>query len=117
MLKNSIPILPFTLLPPLSSSPPVHFFSVCSFLVHPLPSSLSLPDRSRTPDELRSILLEEEVRDLRNALANEKNKTSRLMRVIEQRRWAGCGRRRLDVGAGGLHVGAGGLRVGGLSFI
>ena len=27
------------------------------------------------------------MRDLRNALANEKSKTSRLMRVIEQRRW------------------------------
>jgi len=36
-------------------------------------------------DELRVFLLEEEVRDLRNALASEKNKNARLMRVIEQK--------------------------------
>ncbi|XP_065890498.1 coiled-coil domain-containing protein 74B-like [Dysidea avara] len=37
-------------------------------------------------DELRSIMLEEEARQLRNSLINEKNRNARLMRVIEQRR-------------------------------
>ena len=36
-------------------------------------------------DELRIIFLEEEVRDLRNALHTERNKNSRLMRVIEKK--------------------------------
>ena len=38
------------------------------------------------PDELRSIMLEEEARQLRNSLINEKNRNARLMKVIEQRR-------------------------------
>ena len=38
-----------------------------------------------TQDELRTIFLEEEVRDLKNALASERSKTGRLMRVIEQK--------------------------------
>jgi len=36
-------------------------------------------------DELRAFLLEEEVQDLRNALAEEKSKNTRLMRVVEQK--------------------------------
>lgn len=36
-------------------------------------------------DELRAFLLEEEVQDLRNALAEEKSRNTRLMRVVEQK--------------------------------
>lgn len=36
-------------------------------------------------DELRAFLLEEEVQDLRNALAEEQSKNTRLMRVVEQK--------------------------------
>eukprot|EP00731_Ephydatia_muelleri_P023525 Em0015g1108a len=36
-------------------------------------------------DELRTIFLEEEVRELKNALHSERSKTGRLMKVIEQK--------------------------------
>lgn len=36
-------------------------------------------------DELRTIFLEEEVRELRNRIAIERNKSNRLMRVIEKK--------------------------------
>lgn len=36
-------------------------------------------------DELRAFLLEEELQDLRNALAEEKSRNTRLMRVVEQK--------------------------------
>lgn len=36
-------------------------------------------------DELRAFLLEEEVQDLRNSLAEEQSKNTRLMRVVEQK--------------------------------
>ena len=38
------------------------------------------------PDELKAIVLEEEIKDLRNALKNEKSRNARLQKVIEQRR-------------------------------
>ena len=42
-------------------------------------------------DELRTIFLEEDVRELRNQLSTEKSKNTRLMRVVErvakQKRW------------------------------
>ena len=45
-----------------------------------------LEDPSMLSDELRTIMLEEEIKDLKNALNNEKKKNARLMNVIEQRR-------------------------------
>jgi len=54
-----------------------------NLLAHPRHLSQNSID---DPDELRSIMLEEEARQLRNSLINEKNRNARLMRVIEQRR-------------------------------
>ena len=42
-------------------------------------------EQQNTEDELRPFLLEEEVRNLKNSLQNERRRTSRLMKVIEQR--------------------------------
>lgn len=42
-------------------------------------------ERQNTEDEPRPFLLEEEVRNLKNSLQNERRRTSRLMKVIEQR--------------------------------
>ena len=36
-------------------------------------------------DELRTIFLEEEVRELRNQLTTEKGKNTRLMRIVEKK--------------------------------
>lgn len=44
-----------------------------------------LTDASVLTDELQTIFLEEEVRELRNALATERSRNGRLMRVIEQK--------------------------------
>lgn len=38
-----------------------------------------------TDDEFRPFLLEEEVRDLKNALQNEQRRNTRLVSVIEER--------------------------------
>ena len=51
-----------------------------------LPRGVAGEESGMLSDELQTIMLEEEIKDLKNALNNEKKKNARLMNVIEQRR-------------------------------